>query len=300
LPLRLRCLTCTVLNLETFVEDQELEAFGHIGIQLDMPSLRSFRYEGHPVKLSLISPAPGLARVDLDATYHGGLSQSRRCEPMPRMLTSFSTTRALKLNVSTMEDILDGEKEHGGIILPTFPNLKLLHLDVFHEHESGVTVFSMARLLRSCPAMSELRVMMWWNYNHEIQRENKDQATTPFAQSMDRFEKLASKPSSRCSISKVSQLPAVLTDNCALFSCLQTSLRKVTLKFNAKEIDCFQVQLAKFLAENAMVLEEMHIDDGSQFWPEHLCHKLPSWRAESFRKRNLPDTAGFQVHQLNL
>ncbi|KAK1615724.1 hypothetical protein QYE76_021241 [Lolium multiflorum] len=299
LPLRLRCLTGTVLELEAYPQKHELQAYGHIGIQLDMPSLRSFRYHGRSLKLSLISPAPGLARVDVDATYKGDLPWSLY-EPMPPMLTSFSTTRALKLTISAIKDILDGEKEHGGVILPTFPNLKLLHLDVIHEHESSSSMaLSMARLLRSCPAMSELRLMMWWNYNYLLEGENKDPGTTPFAQSMDRFEMLASKASSR-SNSKVSELPAALSDNCASFTGLQTSLRKVTLLFNTKEVDCFQVQLAKFLVENAMVLEEMHIDDGNQFWPEHIRHKLARWRAESFRARNLPDTAGFQVHQLNL
>jgi hypothetical protein len=123
---------CTVLELEACFENKEIVSFGHIGIQHDMPNLRSFRYNGHSIKLSLISPAPGLARVDLDATYQGGLSLSRY-EPMPGMLTSFSTARALKLNVSTMKDILDGEKEQGRVILPTFPDLKFLHIDALHE-----------------------------------------------------------------------------------------------------------------------------------------------------------------------
>uniref|UniRef100_A0ACD5YP84 Uncharacterized protein n=1 Tax=Avena sativa TaxID=4498 RepID=A0ACD5YP84_AVESA len=293
LPLRLRCLTCTALELETYFEDDELQAFGHIGIELDMPSMRSFRYQGHPVKLSLISPAPSLAHVDLDATYHGGLSQSLPKEPMPRMLTSFSTTTALKLNLGTLKDILDGEKEHGGAILPTFLNLKLLHIDVFYERPSSIMSLAMERLLRSCPAMSELRLMMWWNYDSEIELENKDPATNSFAQSMDRFQKLASTTPPH-SISKVSELPAALADNSASFSCLRTSLRKVTLLFNAKEVDCFQVQLAKFLVENAMVLEEMYVDDGNQFWLEHLRHKLARWRADSFRARNLPDMTSFQ------
>ena len=47
------------------------------------------------------------------------------------------------------------------------------------------------------------------------------------------------------------------------------------------------------------MLEEMHVDDGSQFWPDHLCHKVGMWRAESFRRKNLPATAaGFRVCQL--
>jgi hypothetical protein len=122
------------------------------------------------------------------------------------MLTSFSTTRALKLNVCTMKDILDGEKEQGRVILPTFPNLKLLCLDIIHEAESSIMVLSMARLLRSCPAMTELRLMMWWNYNYELEREN-DPATTPFAQSLDRFEKLAIKTSSCSNMSRSSPQP---------------------------------------------------------------------------------------------
>ncbi|KAM0842040.1 hypothetical protein ACQ4PT_058613 [Festuca glaucescens] len=67
----------------------------------------------------------------------------------------------------------------------------------------------------------------------------------------------------------VSDLPDVLTSNRALLRCLKKSLRKVTLQFKAKEVSCFQVQFAKFLVENAMVMEEMHIDDGSQFLPGH-------------------------------
>ncbi|CAM0946404.1 unnamed protein product [Alopecurus aequalis] len=297
LPLRLRCLTCTVLDLETYPQDEEFDASGHIGIQLDMPSLRSFRYLGRPVKLTLISPAPGLVSVNLQTIYRGHHSQSRQLEPMPRMLTSFSATRALKLSLSSMKDILDGEKEHGGVILPTFPNLKLLHLDVIYDDKSSIMASSMARLLSSCPAMSELRLMMWWNYDYVVERENEDPSTNAFAQSMDRFEKLACKTPSH-SISKVSDLPAALADNCALFSCLRTSLRKVTLLFKTKEVDCFQLQLAKFLVENAMVLEDMYIDDGNQFWQEHIRHKLARWRADSFRTRNLPDTVGFQVHPL--
>ena len=158
----------------------------------------------------------------------------------------------------------------------------------------------MARLLRSCPAMSELRLnlnMTQW-YRDDDEPDTNDPARSPFAQSMDRFNRLASMTaSSRRAVSKVSELPAVLTDD-GVFSCLQTSLRKVTLQFNAKEADCVQVQLAKFLVENAMVLEEMHVDDGSTYWPEHLCNKLERWRADSFRRRKLTDTAGFRVHQL--
>jgi hypothetical protein len=63
------------------------------------------------------------------------------------------------------------------------------------------------------------------------------------------------------------------------------------------ELDCFPVQLAKFLVENAMVLKEMHVDDGIQFWTDHLHNNLVRWRADSFRRKNLPDTGGFRVYK---
>nr|XP_020194118.1 uncharacterized protein LOC109779926 [Aegilops tauschii subsp. strangulata] len=208
LPLRLRCPTVTALVLVTFVDEKQFKASaaGCSGIELDMPSLRFFRFQGYPVKLSLTSPAPGLA------------------------------TRALKVRLQSIEDIVaDDEDKDGGVILPTFPNLKLLELDgEYWLHKNSKTVVATARLLRSCP------------------------------------------------------VPA------------QTSLRKVTLRFKfLRKVNCFPTQLAKFLAENALVLEEMHVDDGSQFWPDHLCHKVGMWRAESFRRKNLPATAaGFRVCQL--
>ncbi|XBI52621.1 hypothetical protein VPH35_034970 [Triticum aestivum] len=200
LPLRLRCPTVTALVLVTFVDEKEFKASaaGCSGIELDMPSLRFFRFQGYPVKLSLTSPAPGLLRLRL----------GKRCD-------------------------------------------------------------------------------------HWDENEYKE----PFDESMERFERLACR-SSAVELGWVSELPDPLTNNCA-FRCLQTSLRKVTLRFKAKEVNCFPTQLAKFLAENALVLEEMHVDDGSQFWPDHLCHKVGMWRAESFRRKNLPATAaGFRVCQL--
>uniref|UniRef100_M8AP78 F-box domain-containing protein n=1 Tax=Aegilops tauschii TaxID=37682 RepID=M8AP78_AEGTA len=295
-PFRLRCLTATTLELETYSVGAEEEELARIGIELDMPSLRSFRYTGDAIKLSLASPAPGLSSVDLNASLRG---EQSRWEPTSRMLVSFSNTRALKLHVNCMNDIIYGEEEHGGAILPTFPNLKLLELDEFHEYTSSSAAVAMARLLRSCPVMSELRLNLnMTRWYRDDKPDTKDPARSPFAQSMDRFNRLASMTaSSRRAVSKVSELPAVLTDD-GVFSCLQTSLRKVTLQFSAKEVNCFQVQLAKFLVENAMVLEEMHVDDGNTFWPEHLCNKLERWRADSFRRRNLTDTAGFRVHQL--
>jgi hypothetical protein len=270
LPLRLRCPTATALVVvHTNATEKELKASaqgGGGGIEFDMPSLRSFRYSGFPIKLSLTSPAPGLARVDLDVTQrfkHGGWDL--KYELPSSILASFSGTRALKLRLNCIEDIVaDVYGQLCGVALPTFPNLKLLEIDAGHQYMSGNTLVAMATLLRSCPAMSELRLRLGmqsssyhaWSYN----RDHKDPVGGPFGESVERFERLVSMSSARrtaLQLDGVSDPPDVLTNSC-VFRCLQKSLRKVTLQFKAKEVNCFQVQLAKFLVENGIVLEDTH------------------------------------------
>ncbi|KAK1667550.1 hypothetical protein QYE76_055709 [Lolium multiflorum] len=304
LPFRVRSPTVTSLAVtQTYVEDEkELEASSSNGgrIELDMPSLRFFRYYGFRIKLALTSPTPGLARVDLNVTAsRQRVRWDLKYEPPSRILANFSSTRALKLRLGYIEDLIAADE----VPLTAFPNLKLLELDAKYQYMNGNTAVAMATLLRSCPAMSELRLRlnMRWDYDHERKYENHVGGS--FGEAMDRFESLGSMSSAHrdaVQIGGVSELPDAFTNNGA-FSCLQRSLRKVTLQFKAKEANCFQVQLAKFLVENAMVLEEMHVDDGIRFWPDRLFHKLARWRADAFCKRNLqlPDTAtGFQVYQL--
>uniref|UniRef100_M8CFA6 FBD domain-containing protein n=1 Tax=Aegilops tauschii TaxID=37682 RepID=M8CFA6_AEGTA len=299
--------------LETTVCREELDDSRNIGIQFDMPSLCSFRYRGFPFKLSLRSPAPGLARVYLD-TNHSERGVYK-CEPTARALANFSSTRALKLQLKKIENILshnasssyrfqnstgnqDADEE---IILPTFPNLKLLEIDAEFNYRDNNTALALATLLRSCPAMSELRLRLNMTWDYDYDRKTEQQAAGyPFAQSVERFNRLGSMCAEHredVELGGVSELPDDFTYNSA-FSCLTTSLRKVTLQFKSKELNCFQVQLAKFLVENAMILEEMHVEDGDQFWPDHLLDKLTRWRTDAFRRRNLSDTAGFQVFQL--
>ncbi|KAF7014058.1 hypothetical protein CFC21_028085 [Triticum aestivum] len=290
LPFRLRYPTVNALVLVTYVAKKEIKASaaGGSGIEPDMPNLRFFWFQGYPIQLSLTSPAPGLARVDFDVAHrHQGGCEILNYEPLSGMIASFSSTRALKVRLGCIEDIVADEDGDAG----------LLELDGEYQYMNNDTAAATARLLRSCPVMSELRLRLAMRYNYWYDRKHEDPVRGPFGESMDRFERLACR-SSAVDLGGVSELPDPLTNNCA-FCCLQTSLRNVTLPFKAKEVNCFPVQLAKFLAENAMVLEEMHVEDGNQFWTDHLCHKVGMWRAESFRRKNLPDTAaGFRVCQL--
>uniref|UniRef100_M8AQQ4 F-box/LRR-repeat protein 15/At3g58940/PEG3-like LRR domain-containing protein n=1 Tax=Aegilops tauschii TaxID=37682 RepID=M8AQQ4_AEGTA len=195
-PFHLRCPTLTALELDTsglYYSDsetqEELKVLVNRGIELDMPSLRSFCYRGFSVKLSLTSPAPGLARVELDVSRYG---QGR--EPPSRMLRSFSTTRALKLCLGSIKDIVAGEEEEGGPILPTFPNLELLEVDGSYQYKKNDTAaLGMARLLGSCPVMSEL----WLRLSHiRYKACKKDPVGASFAATVDRFSKLAASMAS--------------------------------------------------------------------------------------------------------
>ncbi|CAM0907649.1 unnamed protein product [Alopecurus aequalis] len=305
LPLRLRCSTAidlVVVQKNLSVKELEASANGS-GIELDMPSLRSFRYLGYPIKLSLTSPTPGLARVDLDVAQRHQLgSYSLKYEPPARMLTGFSSTRVLKLNLKCIEDLI---VDDCGVVLPTFPNLELLELEAElqqYNYQISNTAAAMATLLRSCPAMSELRLRLDTRLDQFYYHERKHGG--PYGESVERFERLVSMSSEHraaMQLDGVSELPDVLSKNCALFRSLRKSLRKVTLQFKAKKVNCFQVQFAKFLVENAMGLEEMHIDDGSQFLPDHLLDKVERWRADAFRRRDLQsDTAaGFRAYELH-
>ena len=200
---------------------------------------------------------------------------------------------ALKLRLGSIKDIVAGEEEEGGPMLPTFPNLELLEVQGSYRYKNHDTAaLAMARLLGSCPVMSELCLRLT-----QYKAWEKDPAGASFAATVDRFNQLAA---SMASVSvqggdsiedtrHISELPAL--SGCAL-SCL----RKVTLKFNSpEELNCLEVQLAKFLVENAMALEEMHVDHGKQFWADHLCNNVARWRADSFRSKNLSGTGVFQV-----
>ncbi|XBI52625.1 hypothetical protein VPH35_034974 [Triticum aestivum] len=239
-------------------------------LRLRCQTVTAFVLEGFPVKLSLTSPTPALARVDLDVSRHEYRVQ-QYYKPVSRILTSFTGTRALKLRLRCIDDIV------AGVILPTFPNLELLEVEGRYKYMNKHTGLAMARLLNSCPAMSELRLRLNMEYDYDYERKIGNMGGGPFAQSMERFNRLAPMSSAHRDIVQlggVSELPGSLTNNNCTFSCLQKSLRKVTLKFKAMEVNCFQVQLAKFLVENAMVLKEMQVDDGDQFSSDHINLKL--------------------------
>ncbi|XP_073351690.1 probable FBD-associated F-box protein At1g32375 [Aegilops tauschii subsp. strangulata] len=71
-------------------------------------------------------------------------------------------------------------------------------------------------------------------------------------------------------------------------SCLRDSLRRVVVKFDAEELTCFQVRLVKFLAENAMVLEEFVVDGGKGYDSSRIRRKVARWQKRRPSSSPLP------------
>jgi hypothetical protein len=69
------------------------------------------------------------------------------------------------------------------------------------------------------------------------------------------------------------------------FPCLESHLRKIRLEFELKCFNCFEVRLAKFLVENALVLEEMEVHDGNHRVSNHIHRNIPIWRANSSKSK---------------
>jgi hypothetical protein len=60
----------------------------------------------------------------------------------------------------------------------------------------------------------------------------------------------------------------------------------VGLQFRLEQSNCLGANLIKFFAENAMVLEEMHIDGGNRKLHEHMNPKIETWVTNSSERRN--------------
>lgn len=285
--LRLRCPTVTTLVLVAVTS--RIEA-----LQLDAPSLVSFSYGGHPMAISLAPPPANLALVDVDISRPSFFTW--KYEPVCRVLRSLgggdtTTMRAMTLRVYCVDDILD---DGGGGALPVFPNLAFLHLEAQYLHsryQTPISLSSMAKLLQSCPAVSELRLRLTTkddSHSHPVseeQRFNRRISGNSIGRRIESSSSSSSKDEGDLELKRqrVSE-PAI--------ECLEKTVRKVTMEFTAKEMDSFPVHLTKFLVENAMVLEELHVDDTAQFF---LDQKVEKWRADSFQRRNLPIVGRFEV-----
>ena len=129
-------------------------------------------------------------------------------------------------------------------------------------------------LLHGCPVVRDLRLKLskHWQKCSSVDQE----ARADFDKSVGRFRHRRSLMRSLLGLGgeddgsyQHSADISVLREQSS-FSCLENCLRRVSLQFCMDTPNCLGVQLAKFFADNARALEEMHIDDGSQQMCEHM------------------------------
>ncbi|CAL4979129.1 unnamed protein product [Urochloa decumbens] len=273
-----------------------------VRLELDAPRLRYFRYEGYVHLSDTLSLKPqsasssNLAQVDLELSKHYDVKDQQLCEPFWRFIRNFSTTRVLKLQLDfTMDTVALTDKESqdqllGGLL---FSLLERLELQAHYEPMSKTSMVMLANLLHCCPVVRDLRLKLSKDLFSRKCSSIDQEAQEDFNNSVDHFRhrrsrtvSLGGEDDGNHEASYVSGLSG------ESFSCLQSYLRRVRLHFCMEEPMCLGVQLTKFFAENAMILEEMYIHDGSQKMPEHMNTSVGRWIAKNSTKmRNLAGVA---------
>nr|CDM82850.1 unnamed protein product [Triticum aestivum] len=320
-PCRLRCPAATLLVLERCKwEEKEHGRHGHsyrdndddklvnlIAAEIEAPRLRRFRYKGYLRPFSFSSQPPELEQVDLDSfpcdddENHKNKEPNRVLATIWRLVRSFTSAREMKLRLNHLEDIAVLREARQVELLPAFRRLERLELQGVHRPKGKTASVTIANLLRRCPVLLDL----WINLTAEDQNARKNyQHAHEFFERKFRYDRDKSKDrldhccrdSEPDTISpegegdgvnyydEVSEIPALSRHS---FECLQSSLRRVCLQFQLEKSNCLGLQLIKFFAENAMVLEEMHIDVGNGKLWEHMNSKIETWIANSC-KRNKP------------
>ncbi|RLM73503.1 hypothetical protein C2845_PM15G04200 [Panicum miliaceum] len=267
------------------------------GLDIDAPGARSLRYTGflEHFPFGPAAPPENLEHVQLS------FCTARRCsksnppssrEAPPRAvfwesIGRFGRLQVLKLKLLDINDIAVRPKEED-VFLKPFPDLKFLELQGSYEVDSHGAAVAIAILLRCCPALQEFHLRCklhgdWYGYpKRNLHLSDERKARLGLEKSMESLERLKSQKIMTSPSSSADDGDADLAAlKACSFPCLESHLRKIRLEFELKCFDCFEVRLAKFLVENALVLEEMEVHDGDQRVPDHIHRNLPVWRANS-------------------
>ena len=328
-PRRLRCQEAKVLVLDRckWVEQkQERNPYGDyhhdekpvalIGVEIDAPRLRRFRYKGLLRPFSFSAPPPELERVDLhffQDTNRRNRDPKRDLESFWRFARSFCSTREMRLRVNHLEDIAILTEARRVELLPVFRRLERLELQGVHRPKGKTAAVAIANLLRCCPVLRDLQINL--TEKHHADPKNSMYARHFFERKFRLERDKSIHCLERCGDSELavvtpereeedvvnyddvsSDIPG-LSRRCSM-ECLQSSLRTVGFKFRFEKLDCLGVRLIKFFATHAMVLEEMHIDGGNEKFRDHINPKVERWIANSSTRRRSGATS-FVVLPLN-
>ncbi|CAM0942982.1 unnamed protein product [Alopecurus aequalis] len=214
------------------------------------------------------SEPPGLEHVHL--AVHFGSTWA--VEWFRSFLTSMCHIRFLKLTAYSIAD-LDSVMQYN------FYNLEALEIEDLCGWcigNDGVVVNALVNLLRQCPGLRELRLRFSWC---KYLQETTDPAVLSAAMSdfpvCKSFVNSGDDDDEGC----LDGLDLIQKHcgGCKL-NCLRSTLTRVVVKFDADELTCFQVRLVKFLAKNAMALEEFIVDAGNRYDSGHIDRKIKRWR----------------------
>uniref|UniRef100_A0A0D9XUM3 F-box domain-containing protein n=1 Tax=Leersia perrieri TaxID=77586 RepID=A0A0D9XUM3_9ORYZ len=291
--LRLPAVT-TTLVLESCGSTQY--AFGENGsIGVDAPNLRSFRYKGFPRRF-FKSLTPDMTAVNLH--FLGG-SYFRRSYDVDttrvhfwNFVGKFPNAKTLKLTVRTLDHLAVATKANRAEILPILPNLECLELKASGLHNAKKSAVAIANLLRCCPALRDLTLELHplWERSYSFldrSKSNFGKFQSDFDESVNQFERCKLMNPTEVSLidgngdrhddkEEISDVPALSGRS---FTCLKSSLRKVSLRFMLRTSNCFGLQLVKFFAQNAKVLEELCIDSGDRKLGDHMNLSVEKWVA---------------------
>jgi hypothetical protein len=283
-------------------------------VNIDAPRLRRFRYQGRLRPFALRSQAPDLARVDLHILphvyYHG--EKDVGCDLIAtfwRLAKNFSNAKEVKLRVNMLEDIAVVGPESQAKLLCSFPNLERLQLEGMHKLKGETTAVAVANMLSCCPVLRDLRLNLTmaplnfdrsneqeqcflekkYRHDHEklIQGFNNRKLNAMVSVAGDHDDGAARY------FDELSDLPSL--NSAHVFDCMLGTLSCVRFRFRAFRLRTtifelklrrnFTAKLIKFFAKNAMVLKEMHMDDGNGKMGDHMNCKLEQWVANSSEHR---------------
>ncbi|CAL5047019.1 unnamed protein product [Urochloa decumbens] len=285
-----------------------IHCHGTSGLDIDAPSARSLRYKGYLEHFPFGPASPSGPPVNLQ---HVEVSVCTECSNNRRYrreaqqapphalfwgsIGRFRRLRVLKLELLDINDIaVLRSEEEDGVFLKPFPELVFLELKGSYEVDSHAAAVAIANLLHCSPALQvfHLKCKLHGDLRAVPKRlhlTDERKARLGLEKSMEslerhKSEKIAS-PSSGVEDGDGRGDDDLAALKARSFPCLESHLKKIRLEFELKSFDCFEVRLAKFLVENALVLEEMEVHDGSQRVSDHIHRKLPIWRANSLKSK---------------
>jgi hypothetical protein len=302
---RLQCPAATVLVLDRCKwHDDRLgveydEAIPLITMEINAPRLRRFRYKGVHRPFSFSPQPPELEQVDLQ--FFPDNYRNPRCDLVTfwRFMRSFSSAKEMKLRLINLENIALLRETTRVELLPVFRRLERLELQGAHRPKGKTAGAAIANMLRCCPVLRDLRINLTaeqhddfkeTRYVHEFLerkiRYDRDKSINRLGGWGDSQQAFASREGDNDGVNydEVSDIPALSRQSSS--ECLQSSLRRVSLQFQSEKPICLGVKLINFFAQNAMLLEEMHIDAGNKKLREHVNPKIERWFLNPSKQRN--------------